>query len=110
MRLLVFVALLMAACTSRGGAPAAAGPPAEGGGALMVVGTIPLVGTDAVIRDALAARHLQVQEVLESQATPKDAEGKRLVILSCSMQSTKLATNFADAPVPVIVLEHFLLD
>jgi hypothetical protein len=109
MRLTVFVVLLAAACSSRTGAPAAAGPPG-GGRALMVVGTIPLVGTDAVIRDALAARHVEVQEVLESAASTRDAEGKRLVILSCSMQSTKLATTFADATVPVIVLEHFLLD
>src|SRR3954463_1993008 len=110
MRVALFLILLAAACSSRTGAPAAAGPPPGGGKALMVVGTIPLVGTDVVIRDALAARNVQVQEVLETQATPRDAEGKRLVVLSCSMQSTRLATTFADAPVPVIVLEHFLLD
>jgi hypothetical protein len=111
MRLIVVcLALLAAACSSHAGVPASAGPPAAGGRALMVVGTIPLVGTDAVIRDALAARKVEVQEVLESQARPQDAEGKRLVVLSCSMQSSKLATTFADAAVPVIVLEHFLLD
>jgi hypothetical protein len=107
---LIVMVLLLAACPARTLPPA--GPAPAGGRALMVVGTIPLVGTDAVIRDALAARGVGVDEVLEAKATASDAAGKRLVILSFSMQSTRFAAaaSYRDVPVPIIVLEHFLLD
>ncbi len=77
----------------------------------MVVGTIPLVGTDVQIRDALLARKLEVQEVREVDATAADAAGKRVVVLSCSMQSGSFAARaaFADVKAPIIVFEHFLL-
>jgi hypothetical protein len=80
------------------------------GRALMVVGTIPLRGTDTQIQAALQARGLAVDAIKEAQATAADAIGKRLVVLSYSMQSTAFkAEAFADVPVPIIVLEHFLL-
>jgi hypothetical protein len=103
-----FLLLLAAACTSTtsGAKPAS---PAPAGAALMVVGTIPLVGTDAIIRDALKARGLEVQEVQESQATPAQAEGKQLVVLSFSMQSTSFKADYTDVHAPILVLEHFLL-
>jgi hypothetical protein len=109
------LALGAAACKSdhsgRGPGPAAVVTPAAGGTALMVVGTVPLVGTDVQIRDALAARGLQVQEVREAEATAADAAGKRVVVLSCSMKSTDFAarTSFGDLTAAIIVLEHFLL-
>jgi hypothetical protein len=110
----LIAALLLSACASRSGATSARSPGSQqvagGGKALMVVGAIPLVGTDVVIRDALRARNLDVEEVRETMATAGDAEGKRVVILSFSMLSTGLRANLADAPVPIIVLEHFLLD
>jgi hypothetical protein len=68
------------------------------------------VGTDVVIRDALRARNLRVDEIREASATAAGASGARLIVLSCSMQSTALKASFADTPVPIIVLEHFLLD
>jgi hypothetical protein len=105
-----FLAVLaFSACSSRSAATTA-NPHQKGGTALMVVGTIPLVGTDVVIRDALVARNLKVEEVLEAAATPQRAEGKRLVILSCSMASTNFKASFAEVRAPIIVLEHFLLD
>jgi hypothetical protein len=75
------------------------------------VGTIPLVGTDAQIRDALEARNIETEAVREVNASTAQAQGKRLVILSFSMQSTEFKTKaeFADLRVPIIVLEHFLL-
>jgi hypothetical protein len=90
---------------------AAPAEPIAGGKALLVVGTIPLVGTDLQIRDALRARKLEVQEVKETAATVADAADKRLIVLSCSMQSGSFAARaaFADVKVPIIVLEHVLL-
>jgi hypothetical protein len=101
--------LLVLACSSTSTRPAETHIPAAAGSALMVVGTIPLVGTDVVIRDALQARGLTVQEVQESAATVADAEGKQLVVLSFSMQSTSLKADFTDVHAPILVLEHFLL-
>ena len=90
------------------GAPSA---PAAGGKALIVVGTIPLVGTDVQIRQALVARKLEVQEALEARVTAADAADKRVVVLSFSMQSGNFAArkDFAEVKAPIIVLEHFLL-
>ena len=89
---------------------AAEPPPAAGGKALMVVGTIPLRGTDKQIEEALKAAGLEVEPIKEDQATPTNAEGKRVIVLSYSMLSTTFkAEAFADVPVPIIVLEHFLL-
>jgi hypothetical protein len=103
-----------------GDGPGAEGPPSSGTGgsgggaggkALMIVGTIPLVGTDVQIRDALKARNLEVEEIKEAMATPELAAGKRIVILSCSMQSDNFKNNAAigDVAVPIFVLEHNLL-
>ena len=83
--------------------------PESRGRALMVVGAIPLVGTDVQIRDALKARNLDVEEVLEVSATPGHAEGKKVVVLSFSMLSTSLQADLSDVPVPLIVMEHNLL-
>jgi hypothetical protein len=80
-----------------------------GGRALMVVGTIPLVGTDAQIRESIKARGLQVEEVRENVVTAAHADGKRLVVLSYSMLSTALKASFAETSAAVMVLEHNLL-
>jgi hypothetical protein len=104
------VIVLLAGCASRSAADRTAASPPAPGQALMVVGTIPLHGTDNQIREALESRGLKVQAVKEDQATPADAAGKRIVVLSYSMKSTEFkAEAFADLPVPIIVLEHFLL-
>jgi hypothetical protein len=85
---------------------AAARPPGQ---VLYVAGAMPRVGTDKQIHDLLEARHLHVVDVREN-ATPEQARGKRLVVMSYSMQSTEFAAEaFADLPVPIIVLEHEVL-
>ena len=107
----VLLSLALAACSSRTAnqPPPAAPRPSGGGSALMVVGTIPLVGTDVVISDALKARGLDVISVQESKATPGDAEGRRLVVLSCSMQSSAFTADYSKVAAPILVFEHQLL-
>src|SRR2546430_979846 len=85
--------------------PAAAG----GGRALMVVGGIPLVGTDAVIAQALKARDVEVDEVRETLVTPEMAEGRRAVIISCSVQSNDFKADLTTVRSPILVLEHKVL-
>jgi hypothetical protein len=85
---------------------AAARPPGE---VLYVAGAMPRIGTDLQVHRVLEARGLHVIDVRET-ATPDQARGKRLVVMSYSMQSTELAAEaFADLPVPMIVMEHELL-
>jgi hypothetical protein len=85
-------------------------PPAMGGKALLVTGTIPLVGTDVQFEAALKARGLEVEIVQEKDATPMHAQGKRLVFLSYGMSSPAFkAEPFTDVPVPIIVTEQNLL-
>jgi hypothetical protein len=84
-------------------------PPTAGGKVLYIAGESPMVGTDAQIHMALKARGLEVRDVRET-ATPADAEGAKLIIMSYSMLSTDFkAEAWADVPVPIMVLEHFLL-
>lgn len=86
------------------------GPPVMGGKALLITGTIPLVGTDVQFEAALKARGLEVEIVQEKLATPKNAEGKRIIMFSYGMSSTAfVAEPFTDVPVPIIVTEHNLL-
>jgi hypothetical protein len=75
----------------------------------MIVGAIPLVGTDVVIRDELKARGVDVDEVRETVVTPAMAEGRRVVIISCSVKSTDLKADLAAVRSPIMVLEHNLL-
>jgi hypothetical protein len=68
------------------------------------------VGTDVKFKEALEARGLEVEIVQERVATPANAEGKRVIIMSYGMKSTEFkAEAYADVPVPIIVTEHFLL-
>ncbi len=91
------------------GAPAA-GAPTTGGKALLVTGTIPIVGTDVQFEEALAAHGLEVEVIQESLATAKSAEGKSVIMLSYGMSSAAFnAEAFVDVPVPIIVTEHLLL-
>ena len=102
-----------ATSSSDGGAGAEGGsttPPVMGGQALLIVGTIPLVGTDVQFEAALKARGMTVEMVLDKDATPANAEGKRVIIFSYSMKSTTFkAEAYTEVPVPIIVTEHFLL-
>jgi hypothetical protein len=84
--------------------------PVVRGGALLVTGTIPLVGTDVQFKAALEAAGLDVEVIQERTATPAHANGKRLVLLSYGMKSTAFdAEAFIEVPVPIILTEHYLL-
>jgi hypothetical protein len=86
-------------------------PPMMGGKALLITGTIPIVGTDVKFEEAFKARGLEVEIVQESAATPAHAAGKRVIMLSYGMKSTAFkAEAFVDVPVPIIVTEHQLLE
>jgi hypothetical protein len=85
-------------------------PPVTGGTVLYLAGDKPLVGNDGLIHDALKAKGLTVQDVTTATITPAMAEGKRLMIVSYSIQSDDFkGAMYADVKVPMIVLEHNVL-
>jgi hypothetical protein len=85
-------------------------PPMTGGKALLVTGTIPLVGTDVKFEEAFKARGLEVEIVQDKAATPAHAEGKRVIMLSYGMTSTAFkAEDYINVAVPIIVTEQNLL-
>jgi hypothetical protein len=85
-------------------------PPMAGGKAMLIVGTIPLVGTDTQFEAALKARGMEVVVVQEKLATPAMAAGMRIIFMSYSMSSTAFAAEaFTDVPVPAVVTEQNLL-
>ena len=91
------------------------GATVEGGGAagakvLLVVGAIPLVRTDIQLHAELASRGLMVEDVLDGASTTASAAGKRLVVISYSVESANVRGKFTDVPVPLMVMEHVLLD
>jgi hypothetical protein len=96
--------------TPDAGAGGTTTPPMTGGKALLVTGTIPLVGTDVVFEATFKARGLEVEIVQEKLATPASADGKRVVMLSYGMSSTAFkAEDWVNVPVPLIVTEQNLL-
>jgi hypothetical protein len=104
-RILIWTAVAVVLLAAGGGAS-----PEPRAGALLVTGTIPLVGTDVQFEAALEAAGLEVEVVQEKAATPMHANGKRLVLLSYGMTSTAFnAEAFVDVAVPIIVTEHNLL-
>jgi hypothetical protein len=110
MRVSVLLAVVaLAACSSQSAALHPSPSVAGGGGEALLVTDGVTVGTDLQIRDALRARNLAVTEMAEADVTPAAAMGKRLVVLSYSMLSTKFKADLADVPVPVIVMEHKVL-
>lgn len=81
-----------------------------GGKALMVLGAIPPVGTDAVVVEALKARGVEVDLVRETMLTPEMAENRRVVVISCSILSTSFKADLTGVKSPIMVLEHHLLE
>jgi hypothetical protein len=76
---------------------------------LFVAGEMPMVGVDLQIHELLKTKNIEVEDVRETVA-PASAQGKGLIIVSYSVLSTTFkAADFADLPVPLMVLEHFLL-
>jgi hypothetical protein len=94
--------------TGTGGSGGAGGS-AGGGEALMVVGAVPIIGSDVQIHDELVARGLAVTEVLDSSSTAAMAAGKKIVVLSYSIDSEQIGAKFADVDASVILMEHNLL-
>lgn len=79
------------------------------GKVLYVAGEMPMVGVDLQIHDLLRTKNIEVEDVRET-VSPARAEGKGLVLISYSVLSTNFrAADFADLPVPLMVMEHFLL-
>jgi hypothetical protein len=93
------------------GGPAEVGSAVTGGAALMVVGKGPLIGDDLQIQKVLQDKGLKVETVEDAVATGASTQGKRVVILSYSLDSDlfKNKAEFVDVPVPLIVMEHALL-
>jgi hypothetical protein len=58
----------------------------------------------------VVARGLKAEPILDSKVKVADTEGKALVILSYSLDSKRnFHEDFANVPVPIIVMEHGLL-
>jgi hypothetical protein len=96
-----------------GGAAGTAGATGAAGAAsdsvLFVGGDSPMVGVDLQLHQVLQGMKLQVEDARET-AVPTQAIGKRLVVFSYSMASSSFkAEDWASLPVPIIVLEHYLL-
>jgi hypothetical protein len=89
------------------GAPAEAG--AAGGKALLVVGQVPLIGSDIQIHEQLVSRGLEVEDLLDSKSTTANATGKSIVVISYSVDSEEIANKFTEVPVPIIIMEQNLL-
>ena len=76
---------------------------------LFVGGEMPMVGVDLQIHDLLKMKNIEVEDVRET-VSPTRAEGKGLIIVSYSVASANFhAADFADLPVPLMLMEHFLL-
>jgi hypothetical protein len=80
------------------------------GKVLYIGGEMPMVGIDLQLHQLLKEMGFQVEDVRENAATLANANGKQLIVLSCSMKSTDFkAEEWARLPVPMIVFEHFIL-
>jgi len=87
----------------------AGGGSGGGGEALMIVGTVPIIGSDIQIKEELIARGLKVSEVLDSNSNAQMAAGKKIVVLSYSIDSEQVTGKFNDAEGCIILMEHNLL-
>jgi hypothetical protein len=90
-------------------APSGEGGSSGGGEALMVVGSMPTIGSDVQLEEQLVARGLKVTKVLDSAATPEVAAGKKIVVLSYSIDTKRVTPKFGDVEACIILLEHNLL-
>jgi hypothetical protein len=97
--------------------PDTAAPAGGEGGAgntvLYIGGAVPTVGLDKEFRQVLAARNLVIQDVRDNAVQASDMGGKRLIILSYSVDSATIPAAslaaLAMVPVPMVVTEHVVL-
>ena len=82
--------------------------PAGEGTALVVVGP-QIIGTDLDIIDALKAKSLKVETVVDSMATTAHTKGKQLVVLSYSLDSDNFKADYSTVEEPIILMERGLL-
>ena len=87
-----------------------AAPVPAGGKAWLIVGAKPLQRADNQLHAELAAAGLEVEDVLDGMSSTAGAEGKRLIVISYSIESANVRGKFNEVKVPVIVMEHVLLD
>ncbi len=82
----------------------------NGGNALFVAGSSGLSGSDAIARDLLISKGYSVTVVDDDFSQTSDANGQNLILISQTVQSTKVNTKFTNTAVPIIVWESFLYD
>ena len=85
-------------------------PPPPPGEALFVVDNGALCAADAALRDRLVALGLHVTVRAGNAVQASDATGKRIVVISGTVQSTDVGTRLRDVAVPVFTWEHALFD
>ena len=86
-----------------------ADPPANNE-VLLVVGNATLNNGDAAMKSQLEGLGLTVTVIDDDFSATSDANGKDLVIISASVQTSKVNTKFRDVAVPVINNKPFLMD
>jgi hypothetical protein len=82
--------------------------PAGDGTALVVVGP-QIIGTDLDIVEALKAKNLKVETIVDSMATTAHTKGKSLVVLSYSLDSDNFKADYSTVEEPIILMERGLL-
>jgi hypothetical protein len=91
-------------------APPTGGEGGAGNTVLMIGGAMPMIGLDRQYRQVLTSRNLVIQDIRETVVKPSDTVGKRLVLLSYSVDSAAFsALPLASVPVPMFVTEHMVL-
>jgi hypothetical protein len=73
------------------------------------VGNLPLTGDDILIHQELVNRGLTVEDILDQMSSAMSATGKKIVVISYSVDSEFVTNKFADVATPVMVMEHNLL-
>ncbi len=77
---------------------------------LFVVGNTNLNNGDLAIKNRLIANGYAVHLVEDDASQTSDADGKGLVIISSTTNSTKVKTKFRDVQVPVLTWEGWIYD
>ncbi|MBM7846489.1 polymorphic toxin-type HINT domain-containing protein [Herpetosiphon giganteus] len=83
----------------------------HGGPVVLIVGSTPATGSaDARIVQQLTSLGYDVTTVVQSAASSSSANGKRLVLISATVNSSTIGSTFRDVAVPVMLWENGLYD